>query len=430
MTRQSRQELRVADVILTPCQGAFFYDDQVAIRNGAGQDGFLYRGAPFTPGFSAIRVPADAVSIGLVLSDQTIVWGDMVSVQYAGAAGRDPLFQTKDIIEITKNIVVPRLIGQMVSSFRSACASVLAQSLAADLPKAIAYGVSQALLRAAAYQNHRSMASVIVDEFALASPLARVPLYAQSGDDRYTNVDKMILKSVDVLPHGLINSKIKFGTKGETFLEFARWVKTRVTDLGGQGYRPRLHFDVYGWVGLAFENNISDVATFVARTADELYPLEVNIESPMDLGAFEPQLEGYAELVAELERLGSKARIVADEHCNTLDEIRAFADHAAAHIVQIKMPDVGSLIDAIDAVLYAKSQNVGAYVGGTCAETDLSALASTHVAFATQADMVLAKPGMGVDEGLCIVGNEQNRLQAQFQLQAEGRLGSSAELSI
>ena len=34
------------------------------------------------------------------------------------------------------------------------------------------------------------------------------------------------------------------------------------------------------------------------------------------------------------------------------------------------------------------------------------------VAVATQAEMMLAKPGMGVDEGVSIVGNEQNRLLA------------------
>jgi methylaspartate ammonia-lyase len=83
--------------------------------------------------------------------------------------------------------------------------------------------------------------------------------------------------------------------------------------------------------------------------------------------------------------------------------------------VQIKMPDVGSIADTARAVLACKGNGVGAYVGGSCSETDLSARTSVHIAVATQADMMLAKPGMGVDEALCIVGNEQNRLIAELQ---------------
>ncbi|MER8976692.1 hypothetical protein [Mesorhizobium sp. M0800] len=44
-------------IILTPGTAAFFYDDQAAIRSGAGHNGFLYVGEPLTPRFKSIRVP-------------------------------------------------------------------------------------------------------------------------------------------------------------------------------------------------------------------------------------------------------------------------------------------------------------------------------------------------------------------------------------
>ncbi|MFR0733587.1 MAG: hypothetical protein ACLSHU_04690 [Oscillospiraceae bacterium] len=31
-------------------------------------------------------------------------------------------------------------------------------------------------------------------------------MFTQSGDDRYSNADKMIIKGAQVLPHGLINN--------------------------------------------------------------------------------------------------------------------------------------------------------------------------------------------------------------------------------
>lgn len=403
--------LTVSDVLLVPAQGAFFYDDQLAIRQGAASDGFTYQGKPRTPGFTAIRMPAEALSVGLKLSDGVIVWGDMMSVQYAGAGGRDPVFNTKAIMDLTRRAVVPRLKGLPVDSFLDACSAGLMGGKE-RLPLAVSYGVSQALLLAAAHSHRCTMAEIICREFDLPVPDSAVPLYAQSGDQRQINVDKMILRRVDVLPHGLINSREKFGAKGETFLEFAKWVARRVRELGGDGYTPILHFDVYGWIGLEIGLSPADVAAFIARAADCVGGFQLNIESPADYGSTDLQLERYGEIMDCLRTAGSSARIVVDEYCNTIDDIERFARLRAAHAIQIKTPDVGSLVDVVRGVLHCKVHGVGAFVGGSCVETDLSARATTHVAVATQAEMMLAKPGMGVDEGISIVGNEQSRLLA------------------
>ncbi|TIX83061.1 MAG: methylaspartate ammonia-lyase, partial [Mesorhizobium sp.] len=97
--------MQIKDVLLVPGNGAFFYDDQAAISAGAMQDGFIYVGAPATPGFYSIRIPASSLSVGLVLTDDTIVWGDMMNVQYSGAGGRDPLFDTNQISGLTSRVV-------------------------------------------------------------------------------------------------------------------------------------------------------------------------------------------------------------------------------------------------------------------------------------------------------------------------------------
>lgn len=405
------KNLTVSDVLLVPTHGAFFYDDQLAIREGVDGDGFTYKGSPRTPGFSSIRMPAESLSIGLILSDGVIVWGDMMSVQYAGAGGRDPVFKTGAIMDLTYRRVVPRLKGMQVASFVNACSASLNLE-GSRLPLAVSYGVSQALLQAAAHEHRCTMAEIICREFHLPVSDRPVPLYAQSGDQRHINVDKMILRRADVLPHGLINSREKFGSKGETFLEFANWVAQRVRALGGQQYTPTLHFDVYGWIGLEISPSPADIADFIARAAERVSPFQLNLESPADYGSTELQLERYAEIVHRLERIGSSAKIVVDEHCNTIEDIEKFAKARAAHVIQIKAPDVGNIIDIIQGVLHCKAHSVGAYIGGSCVETDLSARVSTHVSVATQADMMLAKPGMGVDEGMSIVGNEQNRLLA------------------
>lgn len=410
--------MQVNGVIFAPGHGAFFYDDQAAIRAGAPLDGFAYVGRPVTPGFQAIRAPARSLGIGLVLSDGEIVWGDMMSVQYSGASGRDPLFDPSSAEQIVREVLWPRLSGLRIDGFREACASVFA-SADTYVPLAVRYGVSQALLRAASHARRCTMAEVICNEYGLPLVARRVPIFSQSGDAREINVDKMILKQVDILPHGLINAPKKFGAGGETFRQFVLWVAERIRTFGAEDYRPTLHFDVYGWMGFAFDLDVPRIAAFIAELSESVAPFRLHIECPADFGSRAAQIEGYASLVEALERSGSDARIVVDERCNTLADVREFAAARAGHIAQIKMPDVGELGDTVEAVLACRGHGMGAYVGGSCAETDLSARASVHVAVATQADMMLAKPGMGVDEGFSIVTNEQSRLLRQLEWQAE-----------
>lgn len=403
----------ITDIILAPALGAFFYDDQAAIRRGVEHNGFAYVGDPQTSGFDRVRIPAAALSLGLVLDNGAVAWGDMVSVQYSGAAGRDPLFERGRIADAVRNELAPVLVGRDAADAQKNCD--VAFSVEPPLPAAVRYGASQALLAASAQVRQLTMAEVVAQSFGLNAPTDSIPMFAQSGDDRHLNVDKMVMKRVDILPHGLINSREKFGPDGETFLDYAKWVAARAQELGAEDYNPVLHFDMYGWVGLGYSQEPSKVAEFIARTADAVAGHQLHIEAPADYRTKAAQLDNYAAIVRELEKLGSDAKVVADEYCNTLADIRDFCDAKAAHLVQIKTPDVGSLFDTARAIAYAKATGIGAYCGGTSAETDVSARACVHVALAMRADMMLAKPGMGVDEGICIVGNEQSRTLAQIR---------------
>jgi methylaspartate ammonia-lyase len=246
--------------------------------------------------------------------------------------------------------------------------------------------------------------------------LEAVPIYAQTGDDRYTNVDKMILKRVDVLPHGLINNvEKKLGVEGELLIEYLEWIKGRIGLIGDADYRPALHFDVYGTIGLAFGMDIGRMADYIERLEQAAAPLELHIEHPVDAGSKQGQIETMKELCQVLRQRGVKVQIVADEWANTLEDIREFVDNGAADMVQIKAPDLGGVNNTIEAILYMKSKGVGAYLGGTCNETDRSAQVCAHVAIATQPDQILAKPGMGVDEGLMVIFNEMQRTLTLLQ---------------
>lgn len=407
--------MQIADVIFARGTGAYFYDDQAAIRAGVESDGFTYRGQVLTPGFRRIRQPAEVLGIGLRLSDGAVLWGDAMSVQYSGAGGRDPLFHAAEAEAFARAAIVPHLIGREVRDFRSTCEAVLATGDGQSAPgMALQYGISQALLRASAHARRETMAETVCRDFGLPVVPKHVPIFAQSGDDRVVNVDKMILKGCDILPHGLINAAAKFGRRGEVFREFIRHVAARSIALGGEDYRPILHFDLYGWIGLEFGLDVEVIADFLAVAAEDAAPFALQIESPADFGSRDAHVAGYKALVECLEAKGVSTRIVADEWCNTLEDVELFAAERAGHILQIKTPDLGSIANSVKAVLACRQHGAGAYLGGSCVETEVSAQACVHVAVATQADMMLAKPGMGVDEAMTIVGNEQNRLLAML----------------
>ncbi len=81
-------------------------------------------------------------------------------------------------------------------------------------------------------------------------------------------------------------------------------------------------------------------------------------------------------------------------------------------MLQVKTPDLGGINNVIKALLYCSDRNIGAYSGGTCNETNISAEITTNIAIACNAKQCLAKPGMGTDEGIMIVNNVMNRTLA------------------
>jgi methylaspartate ammonia-lyase len=227
-----------------------------------------------------------------------------------------------------------------------------------------------------------------------------------------------------VLPHGLINNVAeKFGPSGEILADYVRWLVGRIRDLApSPDYRPRLHFDLYGCAGLAFNagtdagtdagTGIDAVADYLAELGTIAQPYDLAIEHPIDAGSREAQIATFRRLRDALRERGSGVRIVVDEWCNTLDDVRAFVAAGAADVIHVKTPDLGSIGHAAEALLLARAAGLEAYCGGTCNETDRSAQVSAHLAMACEATQVLAKPGMGVDEGLMIVGNEMARTAA------------------
>ena len=310
--------MKIIDVVCSAGRTGFYFDDQRAIKQGAGHDGMFYVGTPVTDGFRSVRMAGESISVMIILEDGQIAIGDCAAVQYSGAGGRDPLFLAKDFIPVIDKYIKPQLVGKEANDFRGLSAMMEAiQVEGKRLHTAIRYGVSQAILDAVAKATGRMMCEVVADEYGCTVSDKPIDIFTQSGDDRYMNSDKMIIKGAQVLPHALINNvEEKLGAKGEKLAEYVAWLRDRILqNRTDDSYLPVFHIDVYGTIGAAFgNNNYKAMADYIEELGKIAKPFHLRIEGPMDCDCDrQTQITALAGLTAELDARGCDVELVADE---------------------------------------------------------------------------------------------------------------------
>ena len=408
--------MRVKEVICVPGVSGYIHRDLMAIKAGARQDGFIYHGLPMAPGFRRIVEPATIISVMLVLEDGQIAFGDCADVILAGVAGRDPAFNAADHIDYMRDEIAASLRGCELNAFRPHAAAMDRYLRGGStLHTAIRYGITQALLHATALAQRQTMAEVIAAEYGSTLAMAPISILASCQKDNWLQLDRMILKRVALLPHASFQVvKDHVGMQGEKLTDYARRVARRIGEIGDADYRPRMHLDLYGTLGELFSMQLAPLADYLGRL-EAAAPYALLVESPIIAQTRQEQIEKFRGLREMLKTRGIAVGLIADEWCNTLDDIKLFADAGAADYVQIKTPDLGGINNTIEAVLYCKAKKMGTCLGGTANETDQSARISTHIGLACQPDFMLSKPGMGGDEALMIQSNEMARTLAILQ---------------
>ncbi|MEA3157925.1 MAG: methylaspartate ammonia-lyase [Betaproteobacteria bacterium] len=410
--------MKVKDVICAAGRSGYMHRDLLAIKSGkAKPNGSLYEGAPMSPGFTKIIEPATIISIMLVLEDGQIAFGDCADVILAGVAGRDPAFNAKGHIDYVRGEVADALRGRDVSRFKANAEEMDKYSRGGKrLHTAIRYGISQALLHATALSQKQTMAEAIADEYGSTISTKPIPILASCHKDDLGQLDRVILKRVELLPHAsfqIVSEHV--GLQGEKLAAFVRRVANRCKEIGDADYNPRIHVDLYGTLGELFDMKIEPLADYLGKLRQESGSYKLLVESPMIAKTQEEQIEKFSGLRELLKKKGVDVGLIADEWCNTLPDIRLFVQARACDFVQIKTPDLGSIHNTIEAVLYCKSNGMGACLGGTANETDQSTRISTHMGLACQPDFMLSKPGLGADEALMIQTNEMARTLALLQ---------------
>ena len=407
--------MKIKEVICAEGRSGYMHRDLAAIKSGkAIPNGSLYKGKPMSPGFTHIIEPATIVSVMLVLEDGQIAFGDCADVILASVAGRDPAFNSGGHIDYMRGEVADALRGRDVSEFKPQAEDIDNYMRGGKrLHTAIRYGVSQALLHATALSRKETMAEVIAREYGSTIATAPIPILASCHKDDHGQLDRVILKRVELLPHAsfqIVSEHV--GLQGEKLMAFVKRVAGRIKEIGAADYHPRIHVDLYGTLGELFSMQIEPLAEYLGKLRAESGAYGLLVESPMIAATQAEQIEKFRGLRELLKKKKIDVGLIADEWCNTLADIKLFSEAGAADFVQIKTPDLGSIHNTIEAVLYCKAHGMGACLGGTANETDHSTRISTHMGLACQPDFMLSKPGLGADEALMIQTNEMARTLA------------------
>jgi len=413
--------MNIADVIAVSGRAGFFNRDLAAVKSGAKADGFAYPGKPVSSGFTRVVQPGKAISVMLLLEDGQVAFGDCTDVILSGVAGRDPLFRAEDHLAFMQTTLRDRLCGRAIDRFRPLAEEIdRSEHQGRLLHTALRYGITQALLHAAALASHCTIAEIVAREYGCDIATAPLPILASCHKEDVQMIDRMILKRVELLPHASFQQVERdIGLRGEKLIAYAKGIVRRIREIGDPDYRPVIHLDVYGTIGELFGGDTAAIASYFGELKAAVEPHELLVESFVIAPSRAEQIERFRTLRAALREGGHRVGIIVDEWCNTLDDIKAFADAGAADYAQIKTPDLGGINNAIEAMLYARDKGMGCCLGGSGNETDQSARITAQIGLATRPSFLLSKPGFGGDEALMIQMNEMLRTLALIE--ARGR---------
>ena len=283
-----------------------------------------------------------------------------------------------------------------------------------DVPAFIRYGVSQAMVGAAASVNRKSLWQIFATELQFKRPDARIPLHGSCGGDWGDTVDRMLARGLKFLPQGQFEYlKEQIGTDGK---KLCTWIQSFKERAARFNYIPVVTVDFHGALDELCDSNLVRVADMIQTFIDTAAPHPCHIESPLLAADFVTFKKRITELKQILEGRGYRTpmfRLIADEWANTVQDIGDLTAAKAVDGVHIKMPDAGTLSECAEAVRILRDAGAFSLLGGSCTETMNGARCTAHLAAVVRPDAVLVKPGMGFDESFAYLDGEMAKAVAE-----------------
>src|SRR5262249_52825318 len=153
---------KASDVQFSVGTSGYVHRDLMAIKGGARPDGFVYEGAPVLPGYHRIVEPGNTVSVMLMLEDGQAAFAACADVILTALAGRDRVFIADEHMSFLTGEMRDILLGLDLVSFRANAERIDRHQVGGrPMHMALRYGVTQALLHAAALSTKRLPCEII-----------------------------------------------------------------------------------------------------------------------------------------------------------------------------------------------------------------------------------------------------------------------------
>ncbi len=403
----------------------------------------------FLPGLSA-------GSIGLVLDDDQVVWGD------CARSALTPPFSDLDAQTSIEQVVAPALVGSKLGEFRKLAGiienltesvtreesipepekddrsegisrrALLTGRIRAETPPpspsptrlvtseqplhpAIRYGVSQALLAAVALTQNRSMAELLTDEYDLPRPTTTVPLHAQLDTDQPLESLPQPSPHIESLGYTVPKGDPAeiLGANGVILQRFLRILKDKVVATPGWEHHPALHIDLRGGLGQLYGRETGKMLGALYGLEQAAKPLPLRIENAIDHANAGDSASLIAELQSYIRMRNMQVDLVAGD-IDTLETARFFAQADAYPILTVTPARLGGLAQSAEAVLACRANGKRIILSADSGDSVGSLQVLSQVALGLQADFVGVSSGC---DNPTLVYGEMGRVLVEMGVQ-------------
>ncbi|MFQ5575507.1 MAG: hypothetical protein ACE5G8_00820 [Anaerolineae bacterium] len=407
-----------------------------------------------------LTAPGRWASVGVVLNGERAGWGDCL-ISPGDAPFEAPPPSPEDIRAALSESVAPALRGRRLTAFGDVAATLDALTRTTRRPRPAApaaegrrisrrdlftgrvgaeppaqwvteerplhpglrYGVSQALLAAAASLRGITPAEVIAAEYGLPLPDAPLPILAAYHGE-WPDV-AAVMPVGEIVAWGYTisaaNFKAELGDECRLLQRNVRRLKEQLTRLTPAGYAPAIHLNLRGGLGRLYRNDPGKMLGALFGLERAAAPYRLQIADPVVTATLKSQIDLFNQLkeYARLRKL--TLQLAAESGVTSADTAQAVLEAGAAELIRLNPPWMGSLHRAIEGVLACRERGGTVLLGSDRAFGGRAIRTACQVALATRPAAVIVEAAAGGDgEGVAAAQREMRRALAWIGARQEG----------
>ena len=210
----------------------------------------------------------------------------------------------------------------------------------------IRQGLSQALLSALSMVRGVTVAEIVAEEFDLPIPSAGVALQMPIKRGQRLQLHDQISNLAYTV--GGTNLEESFGPNGERIQRFVRQLRESLVE-AGHARQMTIHLDAAGGLGQIFGQDIGKLLGALYGLEQAAAPYLISVQDPLIMDDLDYQIEALGQLRDFMRMRRMSLQLVASDGVNTLNDIRAFVQSEAVHMLHLVMPRLGTVQELITA---------------------------------------------------------------------------------